>query len=96
MEFFLHGKKNVRNILDMDNIAVGVEHLDEPAHVRALEFFRQIDKHADGGHGVLHRSRLVPDLDWKPEASHADFINAQLAVIALALFVVQTETLRRV
>jgi hypothetical protein len=72
----------------MDDIAVGIEDLDKAAHVGAFEFVRQIDEHADGGDGILERALLVADLDGKPEAADADFIDAQLAVIAFALFIV--------
>src|SRR5450432_4939781 len=81
--------QDVRNIFDMNDIAVRVEHLDEAAHVRAFEFLRQIHEHTDGRDGVLHAARLVAHLDGKAQPAHADLVNAQLACVALALLVVQ-------
>ena len=37
---------------------MGIEHLNEAAHVGAFEFFGQIHEHADGRHGVLYRCAL--------------------------------------
>ena len=79
----------------MDDVAVRVEHLEEAAHVRALEFLGQIHEHADGRHGVLHRARLVPHLDREAQTPHADLVNAQFPVVALALLVVQLDQGRR-
>ena len=68
---------------------MSVEHLDEAAHVGAFEFLGQIHKHPDRRDRVLHRPRLVPHLDRETQPSNAHFINAQLAMIALTLLVVQ-------
>ena len=35
-----------------------IERLDEPAHVRAFEFLRQIHEHPDRRHRVLHLRAL--------------------------------------
>ena len=54
-----------RSVLDVVHVQLGaefVQHLDEAAHVRALEMVRQIDGQRDRGDGVLHRARLVADL----------------------------------
>ena len=87
--FFCSDSKMSADVFDVDDAAVRVEHLDEPAHVRAFEFLRQIHKHADGGHGVLDAARLVAHLDGKAQPAHADLVNAQFARVALALLVVQ-------
>ena len=68
---------------------MGIEHLDETAHVGAFEFLGQVHEHADGGDGVLHRARLVAHLDGEAQTAHADLVNAQFAVVALALLVMQ-------
>jgi hypothetical protein len=89
MKSALHFAQNFGDVIDMHNRPVSVEDFDEPAHVRALEFLGQIDIHADGGHGVLHFARFVPQQDGEAQTSHADFVDSQLAVIALALLVMQ-------
>ena len=76
-------------------LPVRVEHLDEPAHVGALEFMRQVHEQADGGDGVLQRPLLVADLDGEAQAAHADLVNAQFAVIGFALLVVHHLVLPR-
>src|SRR5215469_8887653 len=68
---------------------MGIEHLNEPAHMCAFKLFGQVDKHPDGGHGALDCPGFITNLDGKTEASHADFVDAQLAIIRLALLVVQ-------
>ena len=73
----------------MNDIAVGVEHFDKAAHVGAFELFGQIHEHPDRGNGILHGTRLVADLDGKSQAADAYFVDAQIAVVALALLVVQ-------
>ncbi len=83
VQFLLQRKQNVPDVFHVDDAAVRVEHLDEPAHVRAFEFLRQIHEHADGRHGVLDAARLVAHLDGKAQSAHADLVNAQLARVAL-------------
>ena len=89
LELRLHGVENVGDVLDVDDVAVRVEHLEEAAHVRAFELLGQVHEHADGRHRVLHRARLVPHLDREAQTPHADLVDAQLPVVALALLVVQ-------
>ena len=72
---------------------MGMEHLDEPAHVGAFEFLGQIDIHADGGNGVLQRAGLVANLDGETQTPHSDLVNAQFAVVPFALLVVQFSAL---
>ncbi len=67
-ELGLHGVKDVGDVLHMDDVPVRIEHLDEPAHVGAFEFMRQIDEHPDGGDGVLQGALLVADLDGEAQA----------------------------
>src|SRR6185503_561379 len=57
--------------------------------VRAFEFLRQIHEHSNRRHRVLQRFGLVPNLDREAQPAHADFVDAQLAVVALALLVMQ-------
>ena len=73
----------------MNHLAVRMEHLDEPAHVRALELHRQIDEQADRGDGVLHHVGAVADLDREAHAPHTDLVDWQLAGVARVLRVVQ-------
>ena len=75
----------------MNDGAMGVEHLDEPAHVGALEFLGQIHEHADGGDGVLHTARLVLNLNGKTQAAHAHLVDAQLAMVRFTLLVLQLQ-----
>ena len=81
--------EDVRNVLDVDDVAVGIQHFHEAAHVRAFEFFWQVHKHPNGRHRVLDAARLVVNLNGETQAAHAHFINPQLAVIAFALLIVQ-------
>jgi len=85
----LHFEKDVVNVFHMNHVTVGVEHFNETAHVGAFEFLGQIDKETDGGDSVLKSVGLVANLDGKTEAAHTDFIDAQIAVVTLALFVVK-------
>ena len=87
VQLFLQRAQNVRNVLDVDDAAVRVEHLDEAAHVRAFEFLRQIHEHPDHGHRILNLARLVLDLDRKAQPAHADLVNAQFARVALILLI---------
>ncbi len=88
VELRLHGVENVVDVFDVDHAAVGVEHLDEAAHVGAFELVGQVDKHADGRDCVLHDFFFVADLNRETQATNADFVDAQFAMVALALFVV--------
>ena len=78
-----------RQIFDVDEPPVRVEHLDEAAHVRALEILGQIDQQADPRHGVLRLVCLVAHLDRVEQALHAHLVDAQLARIGLALAIGQ-------
>ena len=89
LELLLHGMKDIVDVLHMNNIAMGVEHFDKAAHVGAFEFLRQIDEHANSGDGVLDRVSLVAHLDRKAKSTNADLIDAEFAMIALTLLVVQ-------
>src|ERR1035437_6630001 len=81
--------QNVHDVFHVHDAAMRVERLDKPAQVRAFELLRQIHEHPDGGHRVLDAVRLVAHLDGKPQPAHADLVNPQLTVIALALLVVK-------
>src|SRR5581483_7260100 len=89
LETGLEGMEDVINIIDMNNAAVFVEGFDEAAHVGAAKFVGEIDEQADGGDGALGFAGLVQDGDGKAESADADFVDAELAVVALALFVVE-------
>ena len=89
VELRLHRVKNILKVLDVDDIAMGIEHFEEAAHVRALELLRQVHEHADGRHGILHRVRLIAHLDGEAQLAHPHLVNAQLPVVAFALFVMQ-------
>ena len=89
LQLALQLEQDVPDVLHMNDAAVRVEHFDEPAHVRALEFLRQVHEQPDRRHGVLHRVRLVAHLDGKAQSAHAHLVNAQFAMVALALFVLQ-------
>ena len=73
----------------MDDVAMGIEDLDEPAHMSALEFLGQIHKHADGGHGILHLAGFVAHLDGEAESADADLVNREFTVVTVALHIVQ-------
>ena len=85
----LHRVQNVRDVFHVNDFAMSVEHLHEAAHVGALEFLGQVHIHADGGDGVLRAVRLVADLDGKTHAAHTDLVDADFAVVASALHVMQ-------
>ena len=89
VQLLLQRMQNVLDIIYVHDAAMGVQHLDEPAHVRALELLRQVHKQPDRRHGILERMRLVPNLDRKAQATHPDLIDAQFPVVPLALLVVQ-------
>jgi hypothetical protein len=88
-EPLLHGKQNVLDVLNVDDITVRVEHLDEPAHVSPLKFLGQIDKHSNRCDGILDAALLVPDSNGKSQAPDSHLVDAQFAVIRLTLLVMQ-------
>jgi hypothetical protein len=89
LELFLHRIQNLRDVLDVHDVAMSIEHLDESAHVRAFEFLGQIHKHANRRHRILHRMRLVADLNRKAKPPNSYLVDAQLTMITLALFIMQ-------
>ena len=84
----LHGLQDFRNILNVYHVAVGVEHLDEAAHVCALKIVRQVNVHGDGRDRVLMLVRLVANADGEAQVAHANLVNAQIAVVVPVLLVV--------
>ena len=76
IEPLLHGAEDVWNIFHVDDIAMGVKHFDEAAHVGAFEMMRQIDEHSDSGDGVLMGVGFVADADGEAQAAHADLVDA--------------------
>ena len=89
MKFSLHGVKDIGDVLDVDDVPMRIEHFEEAAHVRALEFLRQIHEKANGRDCILQGMGFVANLNGKSQPSHAHLVDAQLAVIALALLIVQ-------
>ena len=66
-----------------------LQDLHETAHVGTLEFLWQIHEKPDGRDRILQGMGLVANLNGKSQPSHADLVDAQFAVIALALLIVQ-------
>ena len=89
IETLLHTGDQIGDILDVDHLPVRVEHLDKPAHVRALKLHRQIDEHADGGDGVLHRMSTVAHLNGEPQPTYPDLVDRQFTGVPSVLFVVK-------
>lgn len=89
IQFLLHCSQNFADVLDMNRASMGVEDLNESAHVSALEVVRQIHEHSNGGNRVLESVGLVPDLDGKAQSAHPDFVYPQFAKVPFVLFVVQ-------
>lgn len=86
----LHRAKHVRDVLHVDDAAMLVQNLHEPAHVGPLELHGQVHKQADGRHGVLRRHvRLVPDLQGHAQAAHAHLVDPKAAYVRLVLLVAQ-------
>ena len=79
----------------MDDTPVRVQHFHETAHVRPLEFLRQVHEQTNCRHGVLHCVRLIAHLDGKAQPAHAYFINTQFAMVALTLLVRQLRAFGR-
>jgi hypothetical protein len=75
------------DIVDVDHRAVLVQHLDKPAHVRALEMVRQIDRQRNRCHGVLRGMRFISDLDREPEIGDSDAVDSHFPMIGLILSV---------
>jgi hypothetical protein len=57
--------------------------------VGAFEMVRQIHEHADGGDRILEGPGFVPHLYRKPQAAHADFVDAQFSKITFILLIMQ-------
>ena len=89
IEPLLHGAEDVGDIFHVHYVAVGVEHFNEAAHMRAFEMMRQIDKHSDSGDGVLMGVGFVADADGETQVADAHLVDAQFAVVALLLNVGQ-------
>jgi len=62
--------------------------------VGALELLGQVHEEADGGHGVLQLRCFVPNLNGKTQVADTHLVDAQLAMIALALLVGHRRVLR--
>ena len=84
------------DIIDVNERAVLVQHLDKPAHVGAFEMVRQIHRERNRGHGILRGMRLIPDLDWEPEVGHSDPIDRHFPMIRLTLRIDESGELLRV
>jgi hypothetical protein len=64
---------------------VGVENLHKAAHVGAFVVVRQIHGHGNGGNGVLRALLAVGDDQRELEATDADAVDGQAAVVVLGL-----------
>ena len=53
IEAFLEMLENYLDVIDMNQRAMLIQHLDEPTHMRSLEMVGQIDREGDGGNRVL-------------------------------------------
>jgi hypothetical protein len=73
------------NVIDMNQRAVFVQDLDEPAHVGALEMVWQINRQRNRGYRVLRRMSFISDLDRESEIRDTDTINRHFPVIGLIL-----------
>jgi hypothetical protein len=62
--------------------------------MRAFEFLWQVNEHPDGRHGILDGMSLVPHLNREAQTAYADLVYAQLAMVALALFIVELVVVR--
>lgn len=89
MEALLEFLQHLRQILHVQDRAVGVEHFDEAAHVGAFVVVWQIHRHLHRGDGALDDMVFVADLDGIAQIFHADAVDGQSAVVGLALCVVQ-------
>ena len=85
IETFLHGGQDFRDVFHVDDVAVGIEHFDESAHVRTLKVMRQIHKHADGGNCVLMGMGLVANTNWETQVAHTYLVDAEFAMVAFLL-----------
>lgn len=89
MEALLELLQHLRQILHVQDRAVGVEHFDEAAHVGAFVVVWQIHRHLHRGDGALDDMVFVADLDGIAQIFDADAVDRQSAVVGLALCVVQ-------
>lgn len=87
IEAAAHPAQDGRNILHMDRSSVLIEHLDEAAHVGALEMVREVDRHRDCCDGVLQFSSAVANDDRMAQVLDPYLVNADSPHILLALFV---------
>src|ERR1700761_9806153 len=73
------------DIVDVNDRAVLIQHLDKPAHVSALEMVRQINCQRNRGYGVLGGMRFVPDLDREAEIGYSDPVDGHFPMVRLVL-----------
>jgi hypothetical protein len=65
--------------------AVGVEDLHEAAHVGAFVLVGEVDRHGDGGDGVLGAKFAVGDGEGELDAADADAVDGEAAVVEFGL-----------
>ena len=82
-------EQDALDAVHVEDAALRVEHLDEPAHVRPLVMMRQIDRQRNVRDRALRRVRLVPNLDRVTEILHPDPVNRDPPVVALTLRIPQ-------
>ena len=73
----------------MQHGTVGLEDLEEAAHVSAFEFLGQLDGQLHRGDGTLRGAWTYRDLDGKSEVLHSDTVDDDAAMVGLALGVEQ-------
>ncbi len=73
------------DLIDVEFGTLGVNCLDEAAHVSALEGGGEVDGEGDDGHGVLLRARFVAESHRKTEIFDSNAIDWYLAVIRFVL-----------
>ena len=78
--------ENIADVADMEDGAVGIERLDETAHVGSLEVVRQVDRKLDRGDcGLLGLVIPVADADRVAQILHPDAVDGNTAVVGQTL-----------
>ena len=72
-------------LLEVHLSPVGIEDLDEAAHVGPLVVVGQIDVHVDAGHGLLGAVPLVADGDRVADVLDPHLVDLDVAVVFQAL-----------
>ena len=81
-QFLLHLLQDGLHLVEGDLFPVGVEDLDEAAHVGPLEVVGEVHIHIDPRHGMLEASVLVHHHDGIGDVLHPDLVDGDLAGVA--------------